>query len=165
MERWLTAGIVGPPRMACISIATSSHRMCQMWLSSAPKCQPSTTFWRMLCKPSGCANYWRARWRFRHLVLWTKSLSTKELGSVLGCHPCLPVPAFGSYTWWSIMTTFWWYMKEARFRKMPNCFGEILMPYTAADYRSLFTSSRSQWQKSCRWLWPPATTSYRSCRL
>lgn len=33
-------------------------------------------------------------------------------------------------------------MKEARFRKMPNCFGEILMPYTAADYRSLFTSSR-----------------------
>ena len=29
-------------------------------------------------------------------------------------------------------------MKEARFRKMPNCFGEILMPYTAADYRSLF---------------------------
>eukprot|EP00438_Fugacium_kawagutii_P026340 Skav235397 [mRNA] locus=scaffold487:75235:76440:- [translate_table: standard] len=33
-------------------------------------------------------------------------------------------------------------MNEARFRKMPNCFGEILMPYTAADYRSLFTSSK-----------------------
>ena len=30
-------------------------------------------------------------------------------------------------------------MKETRFRKMPNCFGELFMPYTAADYRSLFT--------------------------
>ena len=29
---------------------------------------------------------------------------------------------------------------EAKFRKMPNCFGEILMPYSAADYRSLFPS-------------------------
>lgn len=33
-------------------------------------------------------------------------------------------------------------MKEARFWKTPNCLGEILMLYTAADYRSLFTSSK-----------------------
>jgi len=28
-----------------------------------------------------------------------------------------------------------------RFRKMPNCFGELLMPYTAADYRDLFPAT------------------------
>jgi len=33
-------------------------------------------------------------------------------------------------------------MNEAKFRKMPNCFGEILMPYSAADYRSLFLSQK-----------------------
>lgn len=29
-------------------------------------------------------------------------------------------------------------MHEKRMRKMPNCVGEIIMPYRAADYRSLF---------------------------
>ena len=27
---------------------------------------------------------------------------------------------------------------EQRFRKMPNCFGELFMPYTARDFANLF---------------------------